>query len=80
MQDGKPISYGSRATTDTEQNCPQIEKESLARFNDYFYGRDVVHVYTDHKPLGRIFKKEIGPTYGTEMFAAHETAAADIPT
>ena len=57
MQDGQPISYASRAMTDTEQNYAQIEKELLAivfaceRFNDYIYGRNVVHVETDHKPL-----------------------------
>ena len=65
MQDGQPISYASRAMTDTEQNYAQIEKELLAivfaceRFNDYIYGRNVVHVETEHKPLESIFKKEI---------------------
>ena len=65
MQDGQPISYASRAMTDTEQNYAQIEKELLAivfaceRFNDYIYGRNVVHVETDHKRLESIFKKEI---------------------
>ena len=65
MQDGQPISYASRVMTDTEQNYAQIEKELLAivfayeRFNDYIYGRNVVHVETDHKPLESIFKKEI---------------------
>ena len=29
------------------------------RFNDYIYGRNVVHVETDHKPLESIFKKGI---------------------
>ena len=65
MQDGQPISYGSRAMSDTEQNYAQIEKELLAivfaceKFNDYIYGRKVVHIETDHKPLESIFKKEI---------------------
>ena len=65
MQDGKPISYASRAMTDTEQNYAQIEKKLLAivfaydRFIDYIYGRDSVHLETDHKPLESIFKKEI---------------------
>ena len=65
MQDGQPISYETRAMTDTEQNYAQIEKELLAivfaceRFNDYIYGRNVVHVEIDHKPLESIFKKEI---------------------
>ncbi|RLJ22807.1 hypothetical protein DJ031_00235 [bacterium endosymbiont of Escarpia laminata] len=65
MQDGQPICYASRVMTDTEQNYAQIEKELLAivfaceRFNDYIYGRDVVHVESDHKPLETIFKREI---------------------
>ena len=84
MQDDQPISYASRAMTDTERNYAQIEKELLAivfaceRFNDYIYGRNVVHVETDHKPIESIFKKKT--TYGTETFAAHETATAEVPT
>ena len=78
MQDGQPISYASRAMTDTEQNYAQTEKELLAivfayeRFNNYIYGRNVVHVETDHK----YFQER--NTYGTETFAAHETATAEV--
>ena len=62
MQNGKPISYASGAMTYIEQNYAQIEKELLAivfaceRFNDNIYGRNAVHVETDHKPLESIFK------------------------
>ena len=42
-----------------------IEKELLAiafaceRFNNYIYGRDIVHVESDHKPRESIFNREI---------------------
>ena len=52
--------------TETEQpNYAHIEKELLAivfaceRFNDYIYGRDIVHLETNHKTLESIFKREI---------------------
>jgi len=66
MQDGKPVTFSSRAMTKTEQNYAQIEKEMLAivhactRFHHYLYGRAKVMVETDHKPLETILKKPIG--------------------
>ena len=57
MQNGQPICYASRALTDTETRYAQIEKELLAivwschKFDQYIYGRDVVHVDSDHEPL-----------------------------
>ena len=54
--DWKPVSYISRALTDTETRYSQIEKEALAftwaceRFSDYILGKPIVGE-TDHKPL-----------------------------
>ena len=65
MQNGQPICYASRALTDTETRYAQIEKELLAivwschKFDQYIYGRDVVHVDSDHEPLQAVFKKPI---------------------
>ena len=65
MQNGQPICYASRALTDTETRYAQIEKELLAivwschKFDQYIYGRDVVHGDSDHEPLQAVFKKPI---------------------
>jgi hypothetical protein len=65
LQDGKPVTYTSRAMTPTEQRYAQIEKEMLAivhsctKFDQYIYGRLEVKVQSDHKPLETIFKKPI---------------------
>ena len=56
--------YTSRALTETEQGCAQIEKEmlvivfSLEKFNQYSYGRHV-KIQSDHKPLESILKKSL---------------------
>lgn len=65
MQKGQPVCYASRALTDTETRYAQIEKELLAivwschKFDQYIYGRDTVHVESDHEPLQAVFKKPI---------------------
>jgi len=65
LQVEQPVAYASRALTPTEENYAQIEKELLAivfacaKFDAYVYGRDSVHVQTDHKPLESIFRKEL---------------------
>ena len=65
MQKGQPVCYASRALTDTETRYAQIEKELLAivwschKFGQYIYGRDIVHVESDHEPLQAVFKKPI---------------------
>ena len=65
MQKGQPVCYASRALTDTETRYAQIEKELLAivwschKFDQYIYGRDIVHVESDHEPLQAVFKKPI---------------------
>ena len=63
LQNGQPVAYASRALSSAETRYAQIEKELLAvvfaceRFETYIYGRDVVHVDSDHKPLETIVLK-----------------------
>ena len=64
LQNGKPVSFASRALTDTETRYAQIEKELLAivfsceKFDHFTFGR-TVHVQSDHKPLESILKKPL---------------------
>lgn len=59
------MSFASRALTQTETRYAQIEEELLVivfaceKFDKYNFGRGVVNVETDHKPLGEIFKKSL---------------------
>ena len=61
MQDGKVISYGSRALPDVESRYSQTEREMLAvvwateHYHLYLYGAKFA-VITDHKPLLGIIK------------------------
>ena len=56
--------YVSRALTETEQRCSNIERELLAivfaleRLNHYKFGRTIT-VQSDHQPLQSIWKKSI---------------------
>ncbi|KAL9951231.1 hypothetical protein ACROYT_G043856 [Oculina patagonica] len=65
LQNGQPVAYASRALTPAETRYAQIEKELLEivfacdRFDAYVYGRDLVNVETDHKPLEPIFIKPL---------------------
>ena len=65
LQNGQPVAYASRAVTPAETHYAQIEKELLAivfacdRFHTYVYGRELVNVKTDHKPLEPIFTKPL---------------------
>lgn len=67
LQNERPIAYGSRSLSETEKKYAQIEKELLAvyygcqRFHTYVYGAKI-QVYTDHKPLIAIYKKELNQT------------------
>ena len=63
LSNGQPVAYASRALTPAETRYAQIKKELLAivfaceKFDTYIYGRDVVTVETDHKPLEVIVRK-----------------------
>ena len=60
LQLQQPVSFASRALTQTETRYAQIEKELLAIvFACEKFGRDIVNVETDHKPLEEIFKKSL---------------------
>lgn len=85
LQEGRPITFASRALTSTERNYAQIEKELLGivfaceRFNEYIYARDVT-VHTDHKPLITLQKKPIGqvPKRLQRMFLRLQKYKLDI--
>ena len=65
LQNEQPVAYASRALTSAETRYAQIQKELLAivygcdHFESYVYGREVVHVETDHKPLEMIMLKPL---------------------
>ena len=65
MQNGQPVAYASRALVPAETRYAQIEKELLAivfacqHFESYIYGRDIVHIETDHQPLVSIVRKPL---------------------
>lgn len=67
LQSGQPVAYVSKASTATEQNWSQIEKElgaivfGVQYFHRYIYGKQIL-VETDHKPLVSIVQK---PLYRT---------------
>ena len=64
MEEGRPVSYASRALTPAEQNYSQIEKGLLAQVfgvehhHTYVYGREIT-LWTDHKPLISIVSKPL---------------------
>lgn len=64
LQEGRPISYASKALSQTQQEYSQLEKEALAisfacqRFHQYLFGKHFI-VESDHKPLEVIFKKPL---------------------
>ena len=64
LQDGRPITYASRALTDAETRYAIIEKEMMAvvfaleKWHQFTYGRPIL-VYSDHKPLEAITKKPL---------------------
>ena len=65
MQNDQPVAYASRGLTPTKIHYARIEKELLAivyacdHFDAYIYGKDAVHVETDHKPLESIMLKPL---------------------
>jgi hypothetical protein len=72
LQEGKPVSFASRALSEAETRYAQIEKEFLSivfattKFHQYIYGFDV-EVLTDHKPLVSIMKKEINKIHSSRL-------------
>ena len=86
MQNGQPICYASRALTDNETRYAQIQKELLAivwschKFDQYIYGRDVLHVDSDHEPLQAVVKKPIhqSPKHLQRMRMALQHYSLDI--
>ena len=65
LQGGQPVAFAPRALTPAEGRYAQIEKELLLvvfaceKFDTYLYGRDTVHVKTDHQPLEANCKKDL---------------------
>ena len=67
MQEGKSVSYASRAMTEAQKRYAMIEKELLTvvfgceRYHQYIYGREV-SIQSDHRPLESILKKPLANT------------------
>ena len=67
LQDGRPITFASKALTPTEQRYANIECEMLAcvfgaeRFHTYVFGRSFT-IESDHKPLEQINLKNLADT------------------
>lgn len=64
-QNNHPVGFASRSLSKTEIRYSQIEKELLAivfsvqKFHYFIYGVRNVTIYSDHKPLEAIFKKDL---------------------
>ena len=67
LQDGRPVTYTSKALTSAEKKYSQTEKELLAQVfgmeqhHQYVYGREIT-LWTDHQPLVSIAKKPFAST------------------
>ena len=65
MQHELPVAYASQALTSANTRYAQIGEELLAivftcnQFEAFIYGRDLVNVETDHKPLESIKLKSL---------------------
>ena len=79
LQEGRPITYVSRALTPTEQNYSNIERELLSvvfgleRLHHFVFGGQIT-LQTDHKPLIGILQKcvsDISPRLQRLMLRVH---------
>ena len=67
LQNGKPISFASKALSETECRYMNIERVMLAavfgaeRFHNYIYGWSFT-IESDHKPLESISRKNLADT------------------
>ena len=80
LQEGQPVSYGSRSLTDSEKNYALIELELLAivygmqKYDQYVFGNPDVTIHTDHRPLEPIFQKQ-----STKTPSINAVGTAKIP-
>ena len=64
LQNGQPVAFASKTTTETEKRYAQNEKECLAivyackKFKQYILGKST-KIETDHKPFEIVFKKSL---------------------
>ena len=67
LQNGKPVTFASKALTKTECQYANIEREMLAavlgaeRFHTYIYGQSFM-IESDHKLLESISRKNLADT------------------
>jgi hypothetical protein len=65
LQNKRPLYCASRTLTKAEANYPQIDLElgaiawALERMDAFVYG-STIQIFTDHKPLTAITKKQVG--------------------
>lgn len=60
LHHGQPVAYASRALSQPGQRYAQIEKECWQKcLHASIYGRNLVTVQSDNKPLETIFKKSL---------------------
>ena len=65
LQNGQPVAHAFRALSAEETRNAQIENEVLEivfafeRFDIYVYGRVMIRVESDYKPLQTIFLKPL---------------------
>ena len=83
LQNDHPITYASRALTDTQQRYAQIEKAIVfgcTKFHDYIYGMPKVEVKSNHKPLEAIVRKPLhqGPPRLQKMIMTTQKYPMDV--
>ena len=64
LQNGRPISFMSKALTETQSKYSNIEHEVLGivtgveHFHQYLFGKEFT-LYTDHKPIENLILKSL---------------------